>query len=697
VTKPGPETNGTGIYVQRYNAAGVAQGSEAHVNTYTFADQTQSAVTGLNAAGGGGFVVTWTSATQDGSGTGIYARKFDATGVAGTESLVNTITTGSQSEPAVTTLSNGGYVVSWTSPNSTSSVRNIVGQVFSSTGLPVGSEFTVAGELFFDASGVSISATPDGGFVATWDNDYEARSFSRFNATGTLVETQNSHTGADVPFDGPPVVSALDNGHVVMVSRGQSYSQLQVNRFELYQVGTQQPDVLNGTPQADNIYGVNANPDLFTVSSYNQQNIDELHGLGGDDTLAGGAGADIIDGGDGSDTASYRYDYGPISAFLNFGFTSNTYESTFDTLISIENVIGSSYNDTIAGNNVENFIDGGAGNDTAYYYYSASGVYVDLTANTAQGGDAEGDTLISIENVIGSFTGDDILTGSDGSNFLNGYGGNDSIDGRAGGDSLFGGNGDDILKPGAGFDYAVGGNGTDTVDYSTSASGVLVHLLFGGGASGDASGDGIETVENVIGSSTGANTIYGNFDANELTGGSGVDQFVGFSGADKFFGDIGFDTVIYTDSAEGINVDLGSSNGLGGDAEGDSYYDIEGIIGTQFKDTLTGQKQAEFLSGGAGNDIILGKEENDTLSGGTGADQFVYNFSNYGYDVITDFENGSDHIVFDPSVASQFADLTILSLSATSAFVYAGDASAGITVNTQNALLTLTQEDFFFQ
>jgi hypothetical protein len=83
----GQDGSSLGIYGQRYNAAGVAQGGEFRVNTYTTSFQTFSAIA-MDADGD--FVVTWQSYGQDGSNYGIYGQRYNAAGVAqGTEFRVN--------------------------------------------------------------------------------------------------------------------------------------------------------------------------------------------------------------------------------------------------------------------------------------------------------------------------------------------------------------------------------------------------------------------------------------------------------------------------------------------------------------------------------------------------------------------------------------------------------------------------------
>src|SRR5262249_47889751 len=108
------QDNGTswGIYAQRYNASGVAQSSEFRVNTTTAGDQDYSAVA---IDGSGNFLITWQSYNQDvASSWGIYAQQFNSGGnKVGTEFLVNTTTAGDQVTPAIALNSGGTVVVVW--------------------------------------------------------------------------------------------------------------------------------------------------------------------------------------------------------------------------------------------------------------------------------------------------------------------------------------------------------------------------------------------------------------------------------------------------------------------------------------------------------------------------------------------------------------------------------------------------------
>ncbi|MCP5091743.1 MAG: hypothetical protein GY949_12545 [Gammaproteobacteria bacterium] len=137
---------------------------------------------------------------------------------------------------------------------------------------------------------------------------------------------------------------------------------------------------------------------------------------------------------------------------------------------------GTDHNDKITGSNEhehfiseqgDDIINGKGGKDTIRYDRSGVGdMTVDLGAGTASGtwdGNAFTDTLIKIENIRGSKTGNDDLTGSDVDNTIQGKGGNDTIDGGAGGDDLYGDAGNDTIDGGDGGDDLYGGSGDDTL------------------------------------------------------------------------------------------------------------------------------------------------------------------------------------------------------------------------------------------
>ena len=131
----GQDGSGSGIYGQRYTSAGTASGPEFQVNSYTDSGQINPSVTAL---ADGGWVVTWESWDQDGSRTGVYGQRYTAAGVAsGSEFRVNTYTTSWQEGASVTALADGGWVVMWASEGQDGAHTGIYGQRFDATGAAV--------------------------------------------------------------------------------------------------------------------------------------------------------------------------------------------------------------------------------------------------------------------------------------------------------------------------------------------------------------------------------------------------------------------------------------------------------------------------------------------------------------------------------------------------------------------------------
>lgn len=233
-----------------------------------------------------------------------------------------------------------------------------------------------------------------------------------------------------------------------------------------------------------------------------------------------------------------------------------------------DTIYGGAAADTLSGGNGNDLLEGGAGadvlngnagRDTASYSGSDAGVTVDLYLGTATGGHAQGDILALIEDLIGSSL-DDRLNGSNAANRLTGDAGNDTIMARNGADSLYGGDGDDLLIGGAGADVLYGGSGTDTASYSSSTAAVTVSLGAVLGVGGDAQGDSLTSIENLIGSNGYGDSLTGNANDNVLSGlggndtlnaGNGNDTIIGGMGADRIGVGGGADVVVFQTAAEG--------------------------------------------------------------------------------------------------------------------------------------------------
>ncbi len=365
-------------------------------------------------------------------------------------------------------------------------------------------------------------------------------------------------------------------------------------------------------------------------------NANTLVGGQGNDLLEGRGGADTLDGGDGVDTASYAASSGSVVVRLD-GSLGSGGDAEGDRLLGIENVLGSDAADTIVGNAADNLLQGGqgddvlqggagadtlqggGGSDTASYAGSGGAVNIDLALATATGGDAAGDTLQDIENLVGSAFGD-TLTGTSDAN------------------ALTGGDGNDLLTVGAGADLLSGGAGTDTASYSSSNAGVSIDLGAGSASGGDAAGDQLSQIENLTGSVFN-DTLVGSGVANLINAGNGNDLVQGGAGGDTLAGGAGTDTLSYSQSAEGVAVNLALASASGGDAEGDTISEFENIVGSAAADTLVGDSQANLLQGGQGDDRLSGGEGADTLQGGAGTDWAEYRSSSAG--VTIDLQAGT--------------------------------------------------------
>jgi VCBS repeat-containing protein len=431
------------------------------------------------------------------------------------------------------------------------------------------------------------------------------------------------------------------------------------------------------------------------------QAADSIFGEGGNDTIDGGAGIDTLSGGDDDDTfnvvnatdsASDTIDGGSGtqdkivistgtafslgtdaqvvnveiieatgtsgvsaanqtenltilgSATSNAALTGGSGDDTITKTVSSATTGGTSFggfgNDTITWtvatgvslNNASNWLRGGAGNDTITINLNG-GAFTNM-AIAGNSSTTATQAAYNSFNPANTFTDDDtvILNGSLGSTVTNS---------RA---ALNSGNDIFISNLTAGTIAVHGGAGNDT-------------LIGGAGADNSA-------LQGMIGTAG-------------LVGGDGDDMLVGRDGADILDGDGGndtldadIDTVDYSQDGGTGAVIVNLATGTATDSWGstDSLKSIENVIGTSLADTITGSAVANVLSGGIGDDNILGEAGNDTLVGGMGADNltggiginvFLYNATNEGNDLITDFASGSDKLSFSSSAFGSITSATL--------------------------------------
>ena len=391
--------------------------------------------------------------------------------------------------------------------------------------------------------------------------------------------------------------------------------------------------------------------------------------------------------------------------------TGNILDNHIDAGAGDDTILSGPGDDVLIGGPGADLLDGHTGNDTVSYAGSSSRVDVRLSGTVINFGDAAGDTLISIENLIGS-DHNDTLAGNGHANVLDGGPGNDLVWGSGGPDRIIGG-------PGA--DRLVGGHGDDIAEFSDSPAGVQIDLssstLSGGEAQGDrfsrfdtiemAAADGTITtielpdIEGLLGSAF-DDTLIGDLRDNVLSGAAGDDVLAGLAGADTLMGGPGQDTLSYSASNTGVIVRLHAHTAFNGHAEGDTfagtvsvpYTDAEGVVqtdslpdiehltGSAHRDILAGDRRDNVLDGnaghdtlyggpgggddmmhgGPGNDTIYGGAGDDTLIGGPGDDTLV---PGAGRDALVfDRGDGTDRVLrFDPS--EDKIDLTGLDLPET--------------------------------
>jgi Ca2+-binding RTX toxin-like protein len=399
-----------------------------------------------------------------------------------------------------------------------------------------------------------------------------------------------------------------------------------------------------------------------------------LQGMAGDDTLVSGPGNDTLDGGTGNNTASYALATSAMTVSLEISGAQNTIGAGKDTLINIQNLIGSNYNDTLtagpngssleggAGNDTlvtgpgTDVLDGGTGTNTAVFSGHAADYTISQTGSaTLVTGDGTSATLTNIQ--VLQFADEQMVLGTAGQ----------SITARAAGDTLIGGPGNDTLKGGAGADILDGGPGNDilngggginTATYADATSGVTVNLkLTTAQNTGGAGTDTLTNIQNLIGSAYN-DTLTASGSGSVLQGMAGDDTLVSGPGNDTLDGGTGNNTASYTLAASAVTVSLeisGQQNTVG--AGKDTLVNIQNLIGSNYNDTLTAGPNGSSLEGGAGNDTLITGPGTDVLDGGTGTNTAVFSGHAADYSIS---QNGSATLVTGDGTSATLTNIQVL-------------------------------------
>jgi Ca2+-binding RTX toxin-like protein len=471
---------GESVLLRIFDGAGAPSGDPLAIGTFPSAIEVVTAE-----LKGGGFIVSWAD-PGTGTATNIRAQLLDAAGMRlGDEILVNTATHGRQAVPAVATLENGGFVISWTDESGEggdSSRSGIKARLFDADGQAVTGEFLVNSETSDTQQLSGIAALDGGGFVVSWqDWSGQGGDSSPPAIKGQVFDAAGVRDGGELlvntTVDGAqftPVIASLEGNRFVVSwadtspdGADPSGSGIKAQVFALTGAGvpTSGDDLLD-----------------FSDAEAGQ----EVHALGGDDVIRPSSFADLIDGSTGYDKVDYSGSDAGVAVFLARvdrygvggqlpGSEAGGYDvpgaasgdSRGDVYASIEHVVGSGFDDLVFGHGAGTAADLGAGNDVFDNHHPS------------QAGD----------RVYGGAGNDWIWTG----------GGADRLFGGAGDDHLHGEEGQDLLSGAAGDDVLEGGGGADTYRYRPDDPGHDVILGFTIGE------DRIElrgevTIEEVLGS-----------------------------------------------------------------------------------------------------------------------------------------------------------------------------------------------------
>ncbi len=215
--------NGTAVLMRRYSANGIALTAETVVNSANIGDQLKPQVSALAS---GGYVVTWetTDTAQDGNGTAIKGKIFDAAGLAiSPEFKGNNLAIANQQQPTVAGLADGTFVIIWhtTDISQDGAGWALKGQRFSSTGGLLGSEFRVNTSAFGSQNNADVAVLNDGRFVVSWQHGSTGSSEVHaqiFNADGMSAGGQIYVGSGAGEFDSS-VAALADGGFVITYHR----------------------------------------------------------------------------------------------------------------------------------------------------------------------------------------------------------------------------------------------------------------------------------------------------------------------------------------------------------------------------------------------------------------------------------------------------------------------------------------------
>jgi VCBS repeat-containing protein len=619
------------FHAQLYDVSGNINGDEFQVNTGTYGSSASySSTTALN---GGGFVVTWSN-HQD---YDIYAQRYDGNGnVDGDEFKVNTSTSGLQHSQSTTALSDGGFVVTWTSHN------GIYAQRYDANGSAKGDEFLV-NTTTENTRQSSITALNDGGFIVTWQSylqdDYSDSIYAqRYDSEGNAL--------GEVTLNAPPTLSS-------------AISDASTNEDAVYSYDAYA-----------NFSNIDGDTLTYTATLSNGDDLPSWLDISSTGTLSGtpvnadvGVLEVIVTAADSSSaTASDTF----ALTVTNINDAAIITAADASITEDVATVTGTATHTDVDADNAANVFTAVSSTSPTYGSYSVSSggdwtYTLDNTNSTIQAlglGESTTDTITvtaedgTTESITITINGaneapvtnqvvvnakSDLITGTTLADVIESLGGTNAISAKEGNDTI------------------------TLVSDSAWASGYVAKNVSNGESVGTQQTvklDGLNRFSDVI------------------DGGADVDTLILTSGSDAFFLDD-----VYSDHHESVGL-TETSRGTDSAARiinleaiigglGDDLIDLTSndftvsnsvmLDGGEGNDILWSSIGADTINGGTGNDTLFGGSGDDTLTGGTDKDTFQFTATS-GNDTITDFSvSDTDTLEFyyQSSASSTISDLSV--------------------------------------
>jgi serralysin len=656
----------------------------------------------IEALAGGGFAIVWQdnrpgdggggSGSQE--GMGVRAQLYTAAGAPlGGPIQVNTTIAGSQQLVEIAELTDGKFVVTWTSAGD-----EIRARLFAADGTPFSGEFSVNTSNTFEQNLSRMTALDNGGFVIAWEDHSGAGALGQngntvqidvraqfYDSTGATIGGEilvNSTTGAK---QGEHRLVTLDNGNVIIA-------------WTDYSSGTASADVRG---QIIDPAGNKVGGEFLITGTAGRQFTPVLQSLASGGFVA----AWLDDTGQVEPVAQvFAADGSPVGAAIHFRPPDTVGRGVQSIVRLADGGFAIAY-DRSPSNDFYNqdsfvqvFTSGGipVGGPVQLHTESSGNQSLGLVGALAIGTDGrllavwmQGTNLdtdsADLDIKARLFDSAVFQTGTDSPETLTGTAGIDVIYGLGGDDDISGLAGDDYLAGGAGADHLDGGAGDDTYYVDDAADEVVEAAGQGNDRIATAvtyilaTGEEVETLEALNLSDTTAIDLQGNEFANRIIGNDGVnvlrgqagndvliglggnDYLAGGTGADQMFGNGGNDT-FYVDDA-GDTVSERAGDGVDRVAASVSYQlaaqaDVQILEAITLGDTtplqLIGNEIGQVVVGNAGDNLIDGGGGRDELIGMGGADTFRFAtaLGVGNVDNIQDFLPGTDRFALDHAIFS---------------------------------------------